>query len=97
MAPPLASIPALVQQFPLALPTPRAPLALLAPSQPGINQVTPSSNEIQELKALCKNMANQITLLSRESNARRYPYLAPDKAQNQHVLVENADRASSFR
>jgi len=79
------------------LPTPRAPLALIAPHHWGINQVNPSSNEIQELKALCKNMANQITLLSRQSNARRYPYPTLDKAQNQHVLVENTNQAFSSR
>jgi len=63
--PPLASIPTPIHQFPLTLPAPRAPLDLLALPQPGINQGNPTLNESQELKSLCRNMANQITLLSR--------------------------------
>lgn len=39
-------------------------------------------------------MANQITILSRQNNARRYPYPIVEKAQ--HVLVENTNQASSF-
>ena len=80
MAPPLASILALVQQWPLTLPVPRAPLALPAPPQPNMNQGVASSIEIQELQNLCRNMANHITILSRQSNVRRYPYPAIEKA-----------------
>ena len=95
IASPLASIPTPTQQFLLTLPIPRAPLALPTPPQLGMNQEVASSNEIQELKMLCKNMANQITILSRYNNAKRYPYPIVEKAQ--HVLVENLDQDSSSR
>lgn len=59
-----------------------------------MNQGVASSTEIQELQNLCENMANQITILSRQNNVRRYPYPVIEKAQ--HVLNENVDQASSF-
>ena len=58
LAPPLASILAPVQQWPSTLLVSRAPLALPAPPQPNMNQGVASSSKIQELRNLCRNMAN---------------------------------------
>lgn len=87
MAPPLASITTPVQNF---------PPALLAPPHFRVNQIVPTQNEIQELKALYQNMANHITLLSRQNNGRRYPYPIVDRAQNQQVITNNIDLTSTF-
>lgn len=43
-------------------------------------------------------MVNQITLLGRENhNMMRFPYLVFDRAQNQHILLDNINQASTFK